>query len=128
MADNLLIEATKNTPKFSGDIQSCSILIEGSSFPENVRRFYDTISEWIDTNLKFNNTPVTIVCKFYYMASSSVIAFLKTLKKIENIFGKDNIKITWMYEEGDDDILKIGEDYSQLLNIPFTYEEVKEEY
>lgn len=121
---DLLIEHGKNTPKVIGNVSDGTLKIEGSSFPENVRKFYDPINEWIELS-KLN--ALTIECKFYYMASSSIIALLKTLKHAENVFGKDNISIIWKYEEDDDDILKIGEDFSHLLPINFKFIEEPEE-
>jgi hypothetical protein len=67
-----------------------------------------------------------VECQFYYIASSSVIAFLKLLQKIESSFKKENISFTWKYEEGDDDIKKIGQDYSTILDTPIKIVEVEE--
>lgn len=123
---DLLIEHGKNTPKISGDSNNSILVIEGSSFPENVRKFYEPIYVWLDT-LGKNSSTMHIDCKFYYMASSSIIALLKTLKYAESIFGASNISIKWRYEEDDDDIRKIGEDFSYLLGIEFEFIEEPEE-
>ena len=123
---NLLIEQKKNTPKVSGDSTNSILVIEGSSFPENVRKFYDPVNDWLDSIVKKTST-LNIDCKFYYMASSSVIAILKTLQYAERLFGKSNISIKWRYEEDDDDIRKIGEDFSHLLGVEFEYIEEPEE-
>ena len=123
---NLLIEQGKNTPKVSGDSTSRTLVMEGSSFPENVRKFYNPINDWLDS---IGNTKSTmnIDCKFYYLASSSIIALLKTLKYAEKLFGNAKISIKWRYEEDDDDIRKIGEDFSHLLGIEFEFIEEPEE-
>lgn len=120
MPNNLKIEATKNTPEVVGIIEQCSLTIFGSSFPENIRKFYDPVINWIEESMDVSKG-ITVNCKFYYMSSSSVIAFLKALKKISSIFGRQNVKVVWSYEEGDEDIRKIGEDYSHILEIPFAY-------
>lgn len=123
---NLLIEQGKNTPKVSGDSTNRTLVMEGSSFPENVRKFYNPINDWLDS---IGNTKSTmnIDCKFYYLASSSIIALLKTLKYAEKLFGNAKISIKWRYEEDDDDIRKIGEDFSYLLGIEFEFIEEPEE-
>ena len=123
---NLLIEPGKNTPKISGDITTSTIVIEGSTFPENVRKFYTPVNDWLDSIAK-NTSTVNIDCKFDYMASSSVIAILKTLQYAERLFGNSNVSIKWRYEEDDDDIRKIGEDFSHLLGIEFEFIEEPEE-
>ena len=123
---NLLIERGKNTPKISGDINSSTLTIEGSSFPENVRKFYTPVNNWLDVVVQKSST-VSIDCKFYYMASSSLIALLKTFKYAVRLFETDSISIKWRYEEDDDDIRKIGEDFSHLLGIEFEFIEEPEE-
>jgi len=123
---NLLIEQGKNTPKVSGDSTSRTLVMEGSSFPENVRKFYNPINDWLDSIGNTKST-VNIDCKFYYLASSSIIALLKTLKYAEKLFGNAKISIKWRYEEDDDDIRKIGEDFSHLLGIEFEFIEEPEE-
>ena len=123
---NLLIEQGKNTPKVYGDITSCTLVMEGSSFPENVRKFYNPINDWLGSIGNTKST-INIDCKFYYLASSSIIALLKTLKYAEKLFGNAKISIKWRYEEDDDDILKIGEDFSHLLGIEFEFIEEPEE-
>jgi hypothetical protein len=123
---NLLIEHGKNTPKVSGDSTSSILVIEGSSFPENVRQFYNPVNDWLDSIVKSSST-LNVDCKLYYMSSSSIIALLKTLKYAERLFGASNISIKWRYEEGDDDICKIGEDFSHLLGIEFEFIEEPEE-
>ena len=123
---NLLIEPGINTPKISGDSTTSILVIEGSSFPENIQKFYTPINEWLDSIVKKSST-VNIDCKLYYMASSSIIALLKTLQYAEKLFGASNISIKWRYEESDDDIRKIGEDFSHLLGIEFEFIEEPEE-
>jgi hypothetical protein len=61
------------------------------------------------------------------MSSSSIIALLKTLNYAERLFGASNIWIKWRYEEDDDDIRKIGEDFSHILGIEFEFIEEPEE-
>ena len=125
MHENLFIKEGKNTPKVFGNIDASEISFEGNSYPENVLQFYSPIVQWID---EFNQSSdsIKIVCKFYYIASSSVIAFLKLLQKIESTFKQDGISIVWKFEEGDDDIRKIGQDYSTILNTHIDIIEVEE--
>ena len=123
---DLLIEHGKNTPKIIGDSVNGVLKIVGSSFPENVQKFYAPINSWLET-IKTSSSKIIIDCKFYYMASSSVIALLKTLKYAENIYQAENISIKWRYEEDDDDIRKIGEDFTHLLKSAIEFIEEEEE-
>ena len=123
--NNLFIEEGKNTPKVVGNDNIGELTIEGNSYPENVIEFYSPIMSWVEKLSKSNNQ-IKVECQFYYIASSSVIAFLKLLQKIESLFDKNNIVFIWKYEEGDDDIRKIGQDYSTILETPLCIIEVEE--
>ena len=125
MSNNLLIKEGKNTPKVIGNTNLSELIFKGNSYPENVLQFYTPIFNWIE-ELKNEKDEITVDCQFYYIASSSVIAFLKLLQKVESTFEKENIKFIWKYEEGDDDIKKIGQDYSTILNTPIEIIEIEE--
>ena len=125
MNTNLHIKEGKNTPQVIGNANLCELIFKGNSYPENVLQFYTPIFNWIE-KLKQEKEEITVDCQFYYIASSSVIAFLKLLQKVESTFEKENIKFVWKYEEGDDDIKKIGQDYSTILNTPIQIIEVEE--
>ena len=125
MTENLSIKEGKNTPKVTGNKNLSELTFNGNSYPENVLQFYTPILNWIES-LSSEKTEIKVECQFYYIASSSVIAFLKLLQKIESSFNKENISFTWKYEEGDDDIKKIGQDYSTILDTPIKIIEVEE--
>ena len=125
MAENLIIKEGKNTPKVNGNKNLSELIFKGNSYPENVLQFYTPILNWIE-NLSSEKNEIKVECQFYYIASSSVIAFLKLLQKVESSFKKENISFTWKYEEGDDDIKKIGQDYSTILDTPIKIVEVEE--
>lgn len=125
MTENLIIKEGKNTPKVTGNKNLNELIFKGNSYPENVLQFYTPILNWIE-NLRTEKNEIKVECQFYYIASSSVIAFLKLLQKVESSFKKENISFIWKYEEGDDDIKKIGQDYSTILETPIEIIEVEE--
>jgi len=125
LTGNLSIKEGKNTPKVTGNKNLSELIFKGNSYPENVLQFYTPILNWVES-LSSEKTEIKVECQFYYIASSSVIAFLKLLQKIESSFNKENISFTWKYEEGDDDIKKIGQDYSTILDTPIKIIEVEE--
>jgi len=125
LTENLSIKEGKNTPKVTGNKNLSELIFKGNSYPENVLQFYTPILNWVES-LSSEKTEIKVECQFYYIASSSVIAFLKLLQKIESSFNKENISFTWKYEEGDDDIKKIGQDYSTILDTPIKIIEVEE--
>jgi len=76
LTENLSIKEGKNTPKVTGNKNLSELIFKGNSYPENVLQFYTPILNWVES-LSSEKTEIKVECQFYYIASSSVIAFLK---------------------------------------------------
>lgn len=117
--DKLELKETKNTPHVVFDPASNFFSISGKSFPENAKKFYEPLYKWVDLN--YLNFPKEVHFSFelYYISSSSLIAMLDLLRKLDKLSQKGiSITVSWTYDSDDDDMRKIGEDYSKILNIP----------
>ncbi len=114
------IEATIDTPKVILDIEKSTFLIEGASYPEDAYDVYDTILDWLRTDETSYNGELICHFKFNVLSSASrkmVYEVLLELEKEQN--SKGNISIFWHYEKFDEDMKEVGEDFSELVNIPF---------
>ncbi len=120
MPKKLYIEGGKNHPEVNFDPEKRIFSIKGKSFPENPGRFYQPLIDYIaDLNLKPGDE-ITMEMLFYYLSSSSVISILEIIKELEDLRQKGyKINIKWMYDEDDDDMRKIGEDYINITSLPF---------
>ena len=123
--ENIHIESGKNTPEVIGDVKSNKLTIHGNSYPEDIKMFYKPIVSWLEKTSKYRDK-ICVDCQFYYISSSSVIATLKLLQKVEALFEKVNIVFNWRYEIGDEDIKKIGQDFSNILENNMNIIEVAE--
>lgn len=113
---NLHISEGKNTPKVTWDIDSGKFVISGKSFPENTKKFYNLLTDWLDSQKLENNA--TFEFHFYYLSSSSIIAIYQILKRLENICDQGVcIDVIWKHDEGDDDIERIGLDYQKITKL-----------
>jgi len=119
LENELNIIATKNTPLVIGSIANGFIKFEGSSFPENSKKFYEPLMVWVTESRK-TNSKFNIETNFNYISSSSLIAILNLLKRFQTLYGAENITLKWFYEDDDEDILKIAEDYRKIVD--FTIE------
>jgi hypothetical protein len=52
-----------------------------------------------------------------------MLRLLKKLKEMEN--DGYSLKINWVYEEGDDDILERGEYYASILDLNISFIEIE---
>jgi hypothetical protein len=99
--------------------------LEGSSFPENPVDFYEPLVNWIN-ELKTQIPPtitMTIRLEYFNTASSKLILYL--FKSLESIHTSkvSSVKIVWLYNKVDQDMLESGKDYKSIVSIPFELEE-----
>lgn len=94
----------------------------GKACPENLDEFYDPIFKWLDEYSEDPNKETIFEVKLVYYNTASSKALLKILQKLEFMFKKGHkIIIRWHYEEDDEDLQIAGEDYAELIQIPFEF-------
>lgn len=125
----LLFEPTDTTPKILFDPDNLVFEISGHSRPEDVRSFYKPVIAWlkdfiqaISSNEINIEKPIEFDFKMVYFNSSSAKFLLDVLVEIDKIHngGKETI-INWYYDDGDDDMLEVGEDLSDMVEFKFNY-------
>ena len=126
--EKVFIEPTRTTPLVRFDPDEGILEMKGRSSPENSIQFYQKIIDNLDEYVFSGGDSFTANIAFeYFNTSSSKCLFdvFKRLSKIEDS-GK-SITINWYYEEGDDDMMEAGEDYSDLLDLDFNFREIEED-
>lgn len=124
----LIIQEDKNTPNVILDPENANFRFFGKSFPENSKKFYQPVIEWIENHTPDSGSVVEFNFYFYYLSSSSVIAVLEILKRL-NRWKENNVavNINWNYDEDDDEMKRIGEDYMRIVNFKFNFIAAAEE-
>jgi hypothetical protein len=119
----LILVGTDDTPKIHFDNKTGTFEISGRSLPEEVYLFYAPVIEWIKVYSLVPNEVTVVKLKLEYFNSASQRFLLEVLTCFEKIteHGKE-IKIEWHYHEGDEEMKEVGDDYEDLLNIPFTFQ------
>lgn len=109
--ENIILEATNNTPAIRFDI--CGrLLIEGRSLIGNVAAFYDPLISWA-RELKAKITKIDI--NLEYANSSSSKKLLEFLKALDNNECIEEFLVNWHYEADDEDALEHGQLYEEIL-------------
>lgn len=127
--EKVFIEPTRTTPMINFDPDEGLLEMKGRSSPENSIQFYHKIMENLEQFAVSGGSHFTANIAFeYFNTSSSKCLFdvFKRICKIENS-GKE-ITVNWYYEEGDEDMMEAGEDYSDLLDLDFNFYEIEEDY
>lgn len=117
--ENLVIEETEDTPLISFDAGTGVLALSGSSLPEDALGYYEPVLAWVESYLASQNNSTNVDFKLDYFNTASS----KQLYKLFGLFSrmKDNITINWYYEPEDEDILRSGERFAQLLDMKFNF-------
>jgi len=116
----LKVAETESTPHVLFDESKSIFEISGASYPENASKFYKPILEWIDFNGKWFKSGSKWKFYFEYISSSSHKMVYEILCRLDTLHksGK-KISIIWLYDDEEDDIVELGEDYASLVSLPF---------
>lgn len=128
----LLIKETIATPKVIFDIEKNNFELKGCSRPEDVRDFYVPIIEWLQAmklaandKLRSKHTeenPIVFKFKFDYFNSSSAKFILDILVLINEIHNTGvKLRLDWYHDENDEDMKEVGEELSEVVDLPFKY-------
>jgi hypothetical protein len=116
------ISPTEITPKVVLNKQKGFFLIQGKCLPEDVKSFYNPIIEWFEKYQVTPNETTNIILDFDYFNTASSKMILIILSKLREIFKQvKKVEVTWKYPQYDLELEEAGEEFSDLLNIPFNF-------
>lgn len=99
----------------------------GRSIPENPGDFYRPVQEWVSKYVQNYAGKTKVEFGFEYINTSSTKWIYIILKELSDIKGLSlNVRVTWYYEEGDEDLCELGFILRSLIECPFTLVEVEE--
>jgi hypothetical protein len=118
----LTIKGTDDTPAIILDSYGNNFEISGRSLPEEVISFYLPVMKWLDTYVADPNDKTVFKLKLDYINSASQRAIHEILTTIEKIkiTGKE-VEVEWYFVEDDDEMRETGQEYSELIHIPFIF-------
>ena len=116
----LLIESTNITPHVEFNKSSGVFLLQGRSLPEDVKNFYSPLLKWIDKYMASPNSLSVLTLDFDYFNTASSKMILLLLNKFKEMFKNGlDVKVLWKYPELDTELEEAGEEFSELMGIPF---------
>lgn len=114
------IKGTDDTPSIILDKENEILEISGRSLPEDVTTFYEPILNWLDEYAENPNPKTVFAFKLVYFNTASSKLLLDILMKLEEMHENGNdILIKWYYPEDDEDMEEAGEEYADIVDVPF---------
>ncbi|MCB0402235.1 MAG: DUF1987 domain-containing protein [Flavobacteriales bacterium] len=124
--DALLIEGKMTSPAI--DFQAGKTLrITGRSIPEHPVKFYQPVDEWLAKYILTQPHNLELFIHLDYLNTHSTECVLILFKKLEayNKQTVNRVKVTWGFDEDDEDMQILGEDLSTMVEVPFDIVEIK---
>lgn len=120
--DPIIINKTDDTPSIHFDKATGKFELSGKSLPEDVRTFYAPVFSWIAEYSKAPNAESVFVFNMVYFNTASSKIILDILLRLEEIHNAGKkIAIAWKFDSDDEDMKEAGEEYSEIVEIPFQF-------
>lgn len=118
--ETIKILGTDDTPTVILDAENDIFDISGRSMPEDVTAFYDPILNWLDEYATNPNEKTVFSFKLVYFNTASSKLLLDILMKLEEMHeDKKSVLVKWFYPDDDEDMEEAGEEYADIVNVPF---------
>lgn len=127
MKNKLIITETTSTPSVHFDEKRNCITIKGRAIPINADKFWEPILSWYATN-SLSYDGISFNFNFDYINSGSQQFTLKLLRMIAESESRGLVKagkITWQYEDFDDDMEEMGHDFEFVSGLNFDFEKIE---
>jgi hypothetical protein len=122
--EEIVLVATEKTPcitfKKTGELE-----ITGKSIPEDAEDFFAPALKWLENYVEnpAPKTTLSINLEYFNISSSKRILFI--LYKLNDLLGKQTeVKVKWIYDDHDEDMFEVGQDYAFMVKIPFEFVEI----
>jgi len=118
----LRIKGSHETPEVLFDKDAGVFSITGKSLPEDVKEFYNPIICWINEYAGSPNPETILKVKMDYFNTASskmILEIFETIKEIQDSGHK--VGIDWYFQEDDEDMQDAGEDYADIVEVPFNF-------
>ena len=122
----LKIAAGFHTPSVTFDPEAGVFELAGKSLPEDVIEFYTPVLDWLDQYKDNPNPESHFVFRLEYFNTGSSKMLLDMMLRLQAMVSDTHdLRITWYYLEEDEAMLEAGEEYEEILLVPFELKQGK---
>ncbi|HDP75862.1 MAG TPA: DUF1987 domain-containing protein [Bacteroidales bacterium] len=113
---------TSDTPEVTLDKERGRFEFYGKIMPENPTEFFEPIIKWFHDYIKEPNQETILAFKLDYFNTAASKKIIEILSLLHNL-KKENktVQVNWYYKNIDEDMLEVGETFSEIIHIPFNF-------
>ena len=120
--DALKIEPTSTSLDIFLDAQTGKFSFSGRSVSEHSIEFFKPVMDWLE---KYSEAPAPkteCVFQLEYFNSAARKSLIGIFNILHSLHKKGNsVVIIWHYDEGDESIRELGEEYAGMYNLKFQF-------
>ena len=118
---NLVIQGTKSSPEVDFNRDTGILLLSGAAYPENAFAFFKPVLEWTRDLAASMDKPVELRIDLKYLNTSSTKCLMNLIRILDEIPDATRlVKVSWLYDQGNDTILEVAEEFMVGLQFEFT--------
>ncbi|MBN2485108.1 MAG: DUF1987 domain-containing protein [Bacteroidales bacterium] len=110
--ENFDIKGDETTPTVKFDATTGLLKMSGVAIPEDVRTFFAPIRKWVNNYLDSPQAATELILHFDYLNTAASKMVFELCDIISGLHGREdcNVKITWKYFRGDNEMRELGEE------------------
>ncbi|MCF6242107.1 MAG: DUF1987 domain-containing protein [Bacteroidales bacterium] len=120
----LIIDATMDTPRIHFDPKNNIFEISNKSLPEDANDFYRPVIDWLENYKRKPNKKTDFSFKLEYFNTASARYISQIITILDKMSKKHDVKINWYYQEIDEDMLALGEEFYEMTDMDFELIEI----
>ena len=118
----LVLDKTQDTPEVILDKKGNKFFFSGISIPENTKKFYEPIFDWIEKYIEDPNEETLLNFNMNYFNTSSTKSILDIMIQFKNLAKNGKMLIiNWYFPEDDEDMYEAGLGFSKMVRFPFNF-------
>lgn len=120
-------EATNRSPKVVLDAETQTLLLEGESYPEDIRLHFGPLMDSLNTYVASNASKLDVTIKLTYFNSSSARALMEMLDALDDAAGENfTVSLSWYCDPDDDITREFAEDIAaDMQNMSFALKDLE---
>ncbi len=116
----IVTERPEKIPHIHLDAALGIFKITGRSLPENVVDVYKPVYDWFDEYIEHPSETTIIEINLEYINTASYRCLFELCRRLERLqHSGHQVIVCWYYDVEDEDMLPMGQDLKELLDLPF---------
>ena len=126
--ENFYLKGTEETPEIVFDKNKPEFRVTGKSYMEDATAHYIKALAWLEEYSKNPNSSTIFKFQLEYVNTSSSKIVHDILNVLENIHLEGNeVLVEWYYYREDEDMLELGQEFEEIYEVPFKFEEINQD-